>query len=706
MSTKLGRTVKQAVRKFTYLNSVTAIRRSLVSLIPMLLVGAFALAINYFPIDAYQEFLSDFAGGFISELLTLIYEATFGLLSLYMCINLGYHYATAKADRFTGASIGCPLVSVACFVILTGIDSLSVDTLGAKGMFIAIIASLGASFLLCALVPLFKTKKLLTEGADANLDNALRLIIPMALTVVAFAITNSIILLIFKGDNAHKLLLNLANYLFSLIGNKFLSGLLFVIISSILWFFGIHGSDVLDGVADTLFVPNIDINISLVEQGLAPTEILTKQFFDVFVLMGGCGSAICLLLALLIFSKRKTNRSLAKMAAFPMIFNINEIMVFGLPIIYNPIMLIPFLCVPIVCFLTSYVAMATGIVPMVTSAIEWTTPVILGGYMATGSVMGSVLQIVNIALGVLIYFPFVRHYDNERLENFKEDYERLVEIQKQKEKNREDFSLIELHGSNGAFAKSLAAEIGYQIESGDFNIYYQPQYRLDGELYGAEALLRFELPNIGFVYPPLIIELAQETGKLQLLEKNIFKKVKADSEALWSMNKKTLKISINISGQSIQSKSFEDFLIELSSSYSAENPLCIEITEQTALIFNDELKERIGRLKAAGYMFAIDDFSAGNTSFQYLQENFFDIVKLDGSIVQNCITNERCNELTTRIIDLSHSLGFKVIAEFVSSEEIRDCMARAGCTIYQGWYYSPAVKFDELKEKLRLSYGD
>ncbi len=691
-----------AMRAFTSLGSITAIRRSLVSLIPILLLGAFALMIKSFPIEGYQKFVLESFDGAIASFLNIIFNATFGLLSAYICINIGYHYASLKEGHSQGELIGCPVVSLSVFVILTGIDSLGADTLGPKGMFIAIVASLGASAAFCRTVKLFKPKKLLADGADSHLNDALRFVFPVAITIAFFALLNSALTRIFDVENMHGLILRLFNYLFSLIKNEFLTGLLFVLVSSVLWFFGIHGSDILEGVANTMFIPKIDINIALVEAGKAPAEILTKQFFDVFVLMGGCGSAMCLLIALLLFGKRKSNKNLAKMAAFPMIFNINEIMIFGLPVIYNPTILIPFLAVPLVCFFTSYAAMASGLVPMVTSPLEWTIPVILGGYMATGSVMGSLLQIFNLVVGVLIYRPFVKRYDDERIENFKRDYENLVEYIKANEKRREDFVLTDLHGSDGAFAKSFAAEIAYAIENREFEVYYQPQYNIKEECVGAEALLRFSMPNIGFVYPPLVIALASESGKLELLERYIFERAVEDSERLYEMTGTRLKISVNISGESIQSRAFEEFLLSTAESFGRENPLCIEITEQTAIIFTDELKSRMKRLRDAGYLFAIDDFSAGNTSLQYLQENFFDIVKLDGSIVQNSVSNERCNEFTTRIIELSHNLGFSVIAEYVSSKVIRDCMARAGCTIYQGWFYSPAIKFDVLCEIIKV----
>ena len=145
--------------------------------------------------------------------------------------------------------------------------------------------------------------------------------------------------------------------------------------------------------------------------GEAPTNILTKEFFDCFVLIGGCGTTISLLLAIIIFSKNSSRRNMGYTAAIPMIFNINELMVFGLPIIFNPIMLIPFLATPLVCYSLSYASIATGIVPMITNEVEWTTPIILGGYTATGSVNGAILQVVNVIVGVLIYAPFVRILD-------------------------------------------------------------------------------------------------------------------------------------------------------------------------------------------------------------------------------------------------------------------------------------------------------
>ncbi len=695
--------IRAFVSKFTSLAGVSAIRRGLVSIIPVLLVGAFSLMIRYIPIDAYRHFLETFASGIIDRFLEAIYNVTFGLLSVYMCVSVGHHYALLRSERGRSASIGCPIVSLACFIIFTGADHLTSDTLGPKGMFICLVATLAGSSLFCFLLSHQRQSRLLADGADVNLNNTLRLILPLTVTLVTATLVNELLLLASDGANLHALVARGMNALFSLVGDGFFAGLLFVLLSSILWFFGIHGSDVLEGVSEKLFIPNVDVNAALVAAGEAPTEILTKQFFDLFVLMGGCGSAMCLLIALLIFGKRRSNRGLAKMAAFPMIFNINEIMVFGLPIIYNPVMLIPFLAVPVVCYLTAYLASAVGLVPLIATSVEWTMPVILGGYLGTGAVMGALLQIFNLALGVFIYRPFVKKYDLERQESAKDDYEHLLAICRESEQSREPVLLTHLSGHDGAFAKSLAADLVYAAEHDKLNLYYQPQYNARGECIGAEALLRFELPGLGMIYPPMLIKVAEETGNLMRLEEAILRRAFRDANQLWEETHTSLKISVNISGTTIQSRECETLLLSLASENSGGNPICIEITEQTAVNFNEELKARIFRLRDAGYRFAIDDFSAGSTSLQYLQENCFDMVKLDGSIVQNCATNPRSQEIIALIVELSHTLHFDVLAEFVSTREIRDCMERAGCYLYQGWYFAAAMPFERFAKSIPTS---
>lgn len=682
---------------FYKLPAIKAITNGLINIIPILLVGAVALTLNSFPIEVYQSFLSSFLNGFFKSFLSLLYEVTFGLLSIHICLSISFNYATNKAPtaKYTAA-----LLSIACFIVLTGYNNLSIDTLGPKGMFISIVSAIASTKFFCYLVNKLPKFNLMVDGGGVHYNNAISQIFPFVISLVVIVTLNQCLLLISGGINIHDIFLNCANALFKLSGGGFFSGLLFVLLSSILWFFGIHGSDVLEGVCNTLFTPNININISLVNAGLQPTEILTKQFFDIFVLMGGCGSAICLLIALFLFSKRKSNKNLAKLAAGPMIFNINELMIFGLPIIYNPSMLIPFLIVPVVCYLTSYTAMSIGLVPLTISQVEWTIPIVLGGYLGTGSIIGSLLQLFNLVIGVLIYRPFIIKYEKQQLVSAQNDYKNLVAIFKEHERNHKEVKLTELPGQNGVFAKALASDLINSIDNHTINIYYQPQYNYKNECIGVEALLRYDFANIGYIYPPLVIKLAKESQKIEKLEEYIFNKAFKDLDKIYSETNKVIPISINISGKTIQSKSFEQFLIDLANKNQINKTICIEITEQEAVIFNEEFKQRILKLKEVGYTFAIDDFSAGSTSLHYLQESYFDVIKLDGILVQNCLTNERSLEIVSNIISLSHTLGFKVLAEYISSEELRDSMHNLGCNNYQGWLYSKPLPLNKLIEKL------
>ena len=190
------------------------------------------------------------------------------------------------------------------------------------------------------------------------------------------------------------------------LGEGLLSGILFVFFLGTFWFFGIHGGNVMDQVSQQYFAGNVDVNIANIAAGLPPTEILSKTFFDVFVFMGGCGTILCLVIAVFLFSRRRSVKDIAKMGVGPTIFNINEFVIFGLPVVLNPVFFIPFVLTPIVITVISYFAVYLGIVPYVTQTVEWTTPAILSGFVATGSVAGSLLQIVNIVVGVLIYRPY------------------------------------------------------------------------------------------------------------------------------------------------------------------------------------------------------------------------------------------------------------------------------------------------------------
>lgn len=685
------------IRKIEDLTIVRVVRSGLLHIIPVLIIGAFSLILQTFPVSAYQTFISDFADGFLLRLFEIVYHATFGVLSVYMTFSVSRSYMHLK-QMSAAVNGGAVLASLLSFFILAGayLPDFGKEHLGPKSMFLAIVTALGAScvYLLIYTSLQKKRRNLNVIGGDRDFSKMTATLVPIAVTAILFALFNAVVIRLFDVDCCRTLLINAANRMFRYGSTGFLKGFFFVMLSSVLWFFGVHGSDTLEGVMQTYFAPNLPVNQAAVAAGNAPTQILTKEFFDCFVLMGGCGSTICLLIAILLFSRNRPRRKLGLAAAFPMLFNINELMVFGLPIIFNPIMLVPFLAVPLLNYSISYAAMAAGVVPLITSEVAWTTPILLGGYTATGSLAGSVLQFVNVIVGVLVYLPFVRLLDKHADENARRNFDAFLTFFKENEPTLENTRVTELGNMYGDYAKDLCNDLRYGYRQ-QIRLAYQPQYHYDGHCIGVEALMRYEHPIHGVLYPPLVIKLAQEGGFLPQLEELIWTKALEDRPKLLSRFGDGIKLSVNVTGTTVVTQAFIQFCRQMDAQYHfADKNICIEITEQAAISFGDETLEALHTLREMGLLLAIDDFSMGHTSIRYLLENLFDVIKLDGSLVNGLATHSNTYDIISSIVQLSASLNLTVLAEFVDTEEKRSILHEIGCDCYQGYLYSPAVFLD------------
>lgn len=682
--------------------TLRALRSGLVNLIPVLIIGAFALVLKTLPIDAYQKFISSFLGGFPYDLFDLVNTATFGVLSVYMTYSISRSYMKIIADR-EAVNGGAAFASLVSFFILCGVElpSFSTDALGPKSMFVAILAGLGASSLYVKIDRKLRARNhfILPTGADRDFNRMLSTLFPVAITAVIFATVNLIIISIFKEDSFRSVLATAADKLFSFGETGFFKGLLFVFLSSILWFFGIHGSDTLEGVMQKYFIPGLAENQAAILAGQEPANILTKQFFDCFVLLGGCGATICLLIAIIFFSRDRSSRRLGAVSALPMIFNINELMVFGLPIIFNPIMLIPFLTVPLVCYSVSYFALSTGLVPLIANEIEWTTPIILGGYRATGSFAGAALQVFNVLLGAAIYIPFVRMMDRRTLASKKREFSMFMDFYTKNEAEFAAKRITELENVYGDFARGLAMDIRHGMSKSSI-LAYQPQVDYTGNVVGVEALLRWQHPIHGALYPPLVIKLAEDGGFLPELEEAIVRRALADRAEVLKQFGDNVRISVNVTGSTITTQRFLNFCYAQNDKFDFRGKnICIEVTENAALAFNDNTLEILRSLNKLGLSLAIDDFSMGQTSLHYLKDGLFHEIKLDGSLVKGIFTHKNCREIISSIVSLSSSLNMEVVAEFVENEQQRDALHEIGCNVYQGYLYSPAVYLKSHQNK-------
>lgn len=663
---------------------LTAVRDGMILAIPWIMAGSFALLLKSLPIPAYKAFLETFLNGFFLNMLLLINDATLGIISLILLLTISLSFEKQTSTENLGL---LPLISLCAYIAFAyNIESgFTFEIFQSTWLFNAVVVSIVTCLLYDKLSILFlNTFKSYSEGADNHFNQALAALVPGGMIIFLFALLNNLMVMVFGIPNFQMLVSNYLFGLFQHLGRGLGSALFFVFIMHFLWFFGVHGANMLDDVAKTFF-----------SQG---PWIATKTFFDTFIFFGGCGALLCLVVAIFIGERRKSVRELSAIATFPVLFNMNELILFGVPVVFNPIYFIPFILTPLVLTLISYGAFYFGLVPMITSTVEWTSPIFLSGYAATGSIAGSLLQLLNLAVGTLIYLPFVQLSQKQQLKTLTRQIEELSDVVRRAEESGEKPVLLRRTGRLSTVAKGLVSELRRDIRNRSINLYYQPQVNAESRVIGAEALLRWKHPVAGFLYPPLVIALAEEAGLLEELGRVITETACDDLEGLRPLVDDQFMISVNLTASQLDNpKIYEQMKALLDRHSFGPWQLGLELTEQMALSSSQAMTNRLMALHEMGMPLIMDDFGMGHSSLMYLQNNQFDIVKLDGSLVKQLMSNKRSSDIISSIIYLSHSLKFEVLAEFVETAEQRDALLALGCRNYQGYLYSPAIPIDALR---------
>ena len=690
MKTKIKKTASLITR---------TIKSGLAMILPILFIGSMTVMVNGFPLMAYQNFLDTFLGGALRNIIQTVQGTTVGILAIYLTISISISYMNQTEEGIRPVyRLGTLLSCLTGFTIIVGIIwDKDFSLLSGQGVFSALLAGVVGSILFQKFEAYFRSRKMVfVDGADSEFNAALHMILPFICVTLCFAVANYIITVCFDVPSIQHLFMKVMDAIFLRMQRSYFSGLLFTSLTSIMWWFGIHGNNVLNQVSVDMFTEII------------PGQIVSKAFIDTFVNMGGTGCTIGLLLAMIIFGKRSSTRKLSGMAFLPAVVNISELLVFGFPVIYNPAMAIPFLVAPILCYSNAFLMTKIGFMPMVETAVEWTTPALISGYLATGSARGIMVQLVNILLSVACYAPFVVIYEKRSVNETSKAMDDLVAILKKCEETTEEVTLTDYEGNVGRLAKQLASDLADSLDEckpdGSLDnvdspliIKYQPQFNNLGNCIGAEALLRWNHTRYGIVYPPLVVKIAKEREELFRLEAYIIERAVRDSESFRLRFGSKFKLSVNVTVSTLFDERFIPFIQSIADRYKLKTGnICLEITEETELVTTEETGALMNKIRAFGYTFALDDFSMGHTSLQYLQHNQFDIVKLDGNLVRSLLDNERTKEIISSIVYLSKSLDFTVLAEFVETTEQKEALEQIGCLVYQGYLYSPAIDKEAL----------
>jgi PTS system cellobiose-specific IIC component len=384
---------------------LVAIRDAFVVTMPLMILGALAVLINNLPIPGFADLMDKLFPKIVNDAPIWksfggnIWNGTFAIFSVLIAFLVAYNLV--KSYGKDGIAAGT--VSVASFFAVGGLSGMD-----ATGLFIALVIALISGEIFQRLVGNEKLVIKMPDDVPPAVAKSFAALLPAMITISLFSLITSI-LFGFGIDNIVVSFYEAVQKPFMGLANSYPSALLLAFITPFLWFFGLHGANMVDPLMQTINVPAIDANIKALEAGKQIPYIVNKPFFDSFVNLGGTGATLGLLIAIFIVGrKNKPYKVITNLSLAPGLFNINEPVMFGLPIVLNPIMFIPFIITPMVLVTIAYVATATGLVPGATFMPPWVTPPIIGGFLATKSIAGGVLAAVNLIVSVLIYLPFVK----------------------------------------------------------------------------------------------------------------------------------------------------------------------------------------------------------------------------------------------------------------------------------------------------------
>lgn len=471
--------------------------------------------------------------------------------------------------------------------------------------------------------------------------------------------------------------------------------LLYELVRNLFWCIGVNGHIILAPLKNELFEFTTQ-SFELYAAFGTPLPILTSNFYDIYAGIGGAGNTLSLVICMLFFTKNKGYRALAIATLILSIFNINEPILFGLPVIFNPVLVIPFLLAPIAGLSLAYVVTSLGWVSPVSTLVSWMTPAFFSGYLATGNdFAASVLQLVIVLIGMVIYLPFFKQMDKVAGTNaiFTKGLSDNFFNYRDLGNSRSVIGVLPQMSANLAAQR----DISQLQKTGEFILFYQPQYDMSQRCVNSvEVLIRHQSYN-GRITPPRFLSSFAKLGLMSELDLWVVKQALNEVSPL-AVNP-NFKVSINISPDTFLIENFANIvtnLIEKSSlSYSQVE---FEITED--LLIQDENKtwSVLQQLRRMGMRIALDDFGAGYSSIGYLSRYEFDKVKIDRSLVLN-LNEKKGKEMFSLTSQLVRTTGAEIVVEGVEKQEEIDFMVEQGINLIQGYYFYKPMPFKEIVDK-------
>lgn len=677
---KLFLTQRLAVLAST--ESLRAIREGLLWILPCLLVSAGFLILS----ECAQ------ALGFDPQVVSFLaglHKQISSVIPLLVAASIGYMLAIQhRLPQLPVAFLCLAHVVVATFV-LREYPRASATFL----LFIAIASPL-INVPAIAWLHRFRWTRLVNQDlVGHNLKGTINMVVPGALTALSLVAVLSLLLLI-----PHVAQIQGPQVLDALQA-PYGSGLFVTLMNSLLWFFGIHGVYAMQPLFDALDQA-VALNGAALAAGEPVLYLLNNGLLGSFAFIGGSGATLCLLLAILLFSKSQSMRLLA-VASLPLsLFNVSEVLLFGLPIILNPRLFIPFLLVPAFNAMVALMVVQLGWVSPAVASVPFTAPVLLNAYLSThGDVAAVVLQIVLLGAGTLVYAPYVRAIHRQSSDGGTVYLKSLdMTFRGLEEKGR----LLEFDpvlATHQTLARQ-AAELNriQQISDYEFYLEFQPQVSTrTGLCTGCEALMRAR-DSQGTVHSPW--EFLQWLAHARLMpDVDVWVASQAVRQyQKWQKVGFELPMTINISSTTLKDAAYGDRLVEILA--QAQGRVSVEITEDALVSDIPATRQTIQKLQAMGAKVYLDDFGTGFSALSYLHQFPVDFIKIDRSFVV-AQRDPKGAQVLTGMLRFCEALDLGVVVEGVETAEQLAFLSHGPELFIQGWYFSKALPGDQMPRFVR-----
>lgn len=407
------------ISKFTNTKVIKALKDGMMFSLPFLMIGSLFLLIANLPIKSLNTLVAECG---LADICSQVYSSTFSLMALFTVVGITYSYL--KNDKISTAVNGA-LTGLAAFVLLTPSSKvlengeavtgvISKDWTAGQGMICAILIGflVGYIYSLCIRKDI---RVKMPEGVPPGVADSFSSLLPTGIITIICAIIYAVCHFVFKTTFA-ELIYSAIQIPLQGVTDSFAGVVIMTVMMSLLWWTGVHGGSICGGILSPILQSNMAANQKILDSGVALTvqnggHIFTQQFWDNFLCMSGAGIVIGLVIYITFFAKSESLRSLGKLSIVPNIFNINEPIIFGTPIVLNIYLLVPFVLVPLIIGISSYLLMYFGILPLFSGVmVPWTTPPIISGFLIGGWKV-ALWQLVMIIISFVVYFPFIKKID-------------------------------------------------------------------------------------------------------------------------------------------------------------------------------------------------------------------------------------------------------------------------------------------------------